>query len=249
MSNIAFQREFIMAQEHKTSRIKLEIIQAATELFLENGFHKTTSKMVCEKAGVGTGNLTFYFPTKEHILAVLVNMMCDFQWQIMEENTDEGKSSLLSYCLELTAMAAISEASPQMSELYSAAYSHPLTLDIIRTNDVKKIKQVFGEYCKDWTEEKYLEAETIVSGIEFATLMRTEHSAPLSIRIEGALNSIMLLFGIPAGTRQMKIAKVLAMDYRAIGKNICEGFKEYAIETSEHALEEYINASKRKKDR
>lgn len=233
-----------MAKPRKPSRIKLEIIQAATELFLEHGFHKTTSKMVCERAEVGTGNLTFYYPTKEHILAVLVRMSCDFQWQVMEANEEEGKSPLLSYLLELTAMAAISEENEQMMELYSASYAHPLTLDIIRTNDVPKMKQAFGEYCKEWTEEQFEEAEAIVSGIEYATVVRTEHTVPLPVRIKGALNSIMLLFGVPEDIRKMKIEKVLSMDYRAIGRHFCEGFKKYALETTEHAIEEHIKNAK-----
>ena len=100
-----------MARVKKQSPMRLAIIQAATELFFEKGFSKTTAAAVCEKARVGTGNLTSYFPTKEHILDVLVKMMIDFQWQRMEEASDEGKSSLLAYCLELTMMAAISEES------------------------------------------------------------------------------------------------------------------------------------------
>ena len=33
----------------------------------------------CVQGGMVTGNLTFYFPIKEHILAVLVQMMIDYQ--------------------------------------------------------------------------------------------------------------------------------------------------------------------------
>ncbi len=233
-----------MAKERRQSPTKLEIIKVATELFLENGFSKTTSTEVCRKADISTGNLTFYFPTKEHILATLVNMICDFQWQIMQETTDEGNSSLLAYCLELTTIASVCEDVPQMHDLYTAAYYHPMTLDIIRANDTEKIKQVFSEYIKGWEEEKITEAEVIISGIEFATLMKTEHSASLPVRIEGALDTIMLIFGVPEDIRKMKIQKVLKMDYKAIGKRIYEDFKKYATETNENALEELMKNSK-----
>ena len=68
-----------MARVKKESPVRLAIIQAATELFFERGFSKTTAAAVCARAKIGTGNLTSYFPTKEHILEVLVKMMIEFQ--------------------------------------------------------------------------------------------------------------------------------------------------------------------------
>ena len=233
-----------MARPHKPSRMRLDIIKAATELFFEKGFSKTTSTEVCKRAQIGTGNLTFYFPTKEHILAVLVKMMIDYQWQEMEALTDEGKSSLLAYCLELTTLASIGDEFPEMYDFLAAAYSHPMTLDLIRANDAEKIKQVFAEYTADWSDEKFTEIEAIISGIEYATLMHTEHSAMLAHRIESALNTIMILFGVPEETRKMKIAKVLAMDYRAIGKQVYADFRRYVTEANEQALDELMRHTK-----
>ncbi len=237
-----------MARVKKESPIRLAIIQAATELFFEVGFSKTTAAAVCKKAKIGTGNLTSYFPTKEHILDVLVKMMCDFQWQVMEDETDEGKSSLLAYCLEITTMAAICEENEQMRDFYISAYTHSMTLDNIRTNDVEKIKTVFGDYRGDWTDEQFFEAECIVSGIEYATLMTTAHSTSLSVRIEGTLDSIMLLFGVPEELRRLKISKVLAMDYRALGRKILAHFKEYVKEQNEKAIDNMLMAYNLKKN-
>ncbi len=233
-----------MERNRKPTPTKTVIIKVASELFFENGFSKTTSAQVCKKADVSPGNLTFYFPTKEHILAVLVKMMIDFQWQEMEHAAEEGKSSLLAYCLELTTMVAVGEEVPQMQDFFVAAYAHPMTLDLIRANDAEKIKQVFAEYTADWDAERFAEAEAIISGIEYATLMRTEHSASVPHRIEGALNTVMMMFDVPEEIRRAKIAKVLAMDYRAIGKRIYEAFKQYVTETNEHALDEVLKHTK-----
>ncbi len=233
-----------MARTRKPSPMKAAIIKAASELFFEKGFSKTTSAELCKKIDIGTGNLTFYFPTKEHILSVLVQMMIDFQWKEMEAQTDEGKSSLLAYCLELTTLAAIGEEIPQMNEFLTAAYSHPTTLDLVRANDTEKIKKVFAEYTVGWDDEKFTETETLISGIEYATLMHTEHTASIEHRIEGALNTIMMLFGVPEELRRTKIKKVLAMDYRAIGRKVYEEFKEYVTESNENALDEVLKHTK-----
>lgn len=233
-----------MARTKKPSRMRAEIIIAASELFFEKGFSKTTSSEVCKKANVGTGNLTFYFPTKEHMLAVLVHMMCDYQWKEMEKAADEGKSSLLAYCLELTTLVAISDEIEQMSDFLAAAYAHPMSLDIIRANDFDKIKQVFSDYVPNWTDEQFTETETFISGIEYAAIMRTDHSVSVENRITGALNIILTLFGVPEETRKIKIEKVLSMDYRAIARRVYESFKQYVTETNEQALEEILKNTK-----
>lgn len=233
-----------MARTKKPSPMRAAIVKAASELFFEKGFSKTTSSDVCKKADVGTGNLTFYFPTKEHILAVLVQMMIDYQWKEMENAADEGKSSLLAYCLELSTLVSISEEFPEMNDFLVAAYSHPMTLDLIRANDVEKIKTVFGEYTVEWSDERYTEMEVIISGIEYATIMKTEHSASVERRLEGALNSIMLLLEVPEEIRQKKLKKVLSMDYLSIGRKVYEDFKQYVTETNENALDEILKNTK-----
>lgn len=45
-----------------------QIIQAATELFAQRGFHGTSIGQICERAGVGRGVLYHYIPSKEFLL-------------------------------------------------------------------------------------------------------------------------------------------------------------------------------------
>jgi hypothetical protein len=162
----------------------------------------------------------------------------------MEKAADEGKSSLLAYCLELTTLVAISDEIEQMSDFLAAAYAHPMSLDIIRANDFGKIKQVFSDYVPNWTDEQFTETEAFISGIEYAAIMRTDHSVSVENRITGALNIILTFFGVPEETRKIKIEKVLSMDYRAIACRVYESFKQYVTETNEQALEEILKNTK-----
>ena len=229
-----------MARPKRENPTRLAIIQVASELFFEKGFSNTTAANVCQNADIGTGNLTFYFPTKEHILNVLVTMLCDYQWRLIEEYTGEGQSSLLCYCLELATMASASEESEQMRDFFVSAYAHPMTLENIRANGVEKMKQVFGSFCPDWTEDQFIQAKNLVSGIEYATLMTTAHSAPLDARVEGALKAILMLFNVPEELCKAKIQKVFAMDYRAIGHRVLVDFKQYVKESNEKAIADLL---------
>ncbi len=225
---------------------KLEIIRLAAHLFIEEGYSKTTFARVARELDLSTGNITFYFPSKDHLLAVLVEEMFDFQTWLMEYEAKEGASSLLSYCLELTSIAAACEDDEVTKDFFSSAYSSSMILDLIRENDTEKTKAVFGSFRPEWTDEDWRATENIVSGIEYATIMTCENDTPLAKQIEKALDSILMLYGVPEELRRQKIGKVLAMDYRGIGKRILNGFKEYIDKVNEENLK---NAYKKKKKR
>lgn len=225
-----------MARINKSQLTRLEIIQVATRKILENGYTETSLKAISDELGMSTGNLTFYFPSKEHLLAVLIEMLCDYQWKLIEQEAAEGLSSVMAICLELIATAAMCEDCAAAKDGFISAYSSPVCLEIIRRNDQERAKKVFKPYCSDWTDEQFAEAETLVSGIEYATLMTTGDSAPLETRIIGALKVILGIYNIPEEMQKTKIQKVLTMDYHEIGRRVLDGFQAYVTQNNEQAL-------------
>ena len=77
-----------MARRH-INTTKYEIIRTGTRLFLEKGYSATTPKLICDELDISTGNLTYYFPTKEHLLAVLADMLCKFQGKMLQSMVQE----------------------------------------------------------------------------------------------------------------------------------------------------------------
>lgn len=219
---------------------RLQIIQLAAKLFIEEGYSNTSFSKIAKTLDLSTGNITFYFKSKEYLLAQLVAELVDFQKLLIEQAANEGKSSLLAYCLELTSIAAICEEDEPIRDFFAASYISPVTLALIRENDTEKTKEVFGQFCPDWTDEQWAATESIVSGIEYATIMTREEDTPLPMQIERTLNAIMLLYGVPQELRKMKIEKVLAMDYRALGRRIFAEFKEYIEKVNAQNLKKAI---------
>lgn len=226
-----------MAKKHENTT-KLKIIQTALHLFLENGYSNTSARAICNELDISLGNLTFYYPSKEHLLAVLVEMLCDFQWKIMKEEADDGISLILAFCLELMSMASAAEENETAKDLFVSAYKSPITLEIIRKNDSQKAKTVFAEYCPEWSDEMFKEAVVLVSGIEFATLVTTKTSVRLDARISGALDTILYIFNVPEEKRRIEIQKVLSMEYKKIGGRIFHEFKEYIEQVNAQAFDE-----------
>ena len=182
------------------------------------------------------GVLTFHFPTKEHLLAELVDLLCDFQWKMMEEEAKEGFSSIMALCLELAAMVAMCEDDEIARDFYLSSYSSIRCLDIIRKNDTERAKKVFAAYCPNWTHEQFVESVILVLGIEFSTLMSYDSSVSTDTKISGALNTILTNYNVPEELRRSKIERVLAMDYRSVGKRVLMEFKKYVQESNEQAL-------------
>ena len=222
----------------KRPNTRLQIIQLAAKLFIDEGFQNTSIAKLAKILDLSPGNITFYFKSKEQLLAVLVDEQINFQRLMMEKATNEGTSSLLAYCLELAVMASICEEDAAAENYYASAYTSALTLKLIRKRDTEKTKEVFGDYCPHWTQEQWAATENIVSGIEYATIMTKESEIPLPVQIERALDSIMLLYAVPEDLRKLKIKKVLSMDYRALGKKILTDFKRHISEVNEQKLKD-----------
>ena len=225
-----------MARVNRCELTKLEIIRVATKNFLENGYTKTQVRAIARELNMSPGNLTFHYPTKEYMLAELVNLLCKFQWELMEEEAQEGHSSIMALCLELATMAATCDDDESAKDFFISAYANPLCLSIIRNNDTDRAKVLFKDYCEGWSDERFAQAEIIVSGIEFATFMTAGEPVPLEKRIKGALNSILAIYNVPKEIRKAKIAKVLSMDYKYLGQKVLRDFKKYVDESNEQAL-------------
>ena len=68
------------------------ILEAARQLFAENGFEAATTRDIARKAGIGTGTLFNYFCTKEAIVAALAAEAVAATEKEMAHNGPQGDS-------------------------------------------------------------------------------------------------------------------------------------------------------------
>lgn len=231
-----------MARINRTALTRIEIVIEATKQFLEKGYTNTTVSAIAKGVGMSQGNLTFHFPTKEHLLVKLTDILCQYQWQMMKDEANDGTSQIMAICLELTTMIYVCDNDEVMKDFYLATYTSPMCLDIIRRNDAMRAKEVFAEYCPDWTDEQFAAAQVVVSGIEYASLMNAGEPLPLETRISTALHSILSIYNIPAEIQETKLKKVFAKDYQNISKQVVVNFKKFANKANDEAFYEIINA-------
>lgn len=229
-----------MAKTNKSALTKTEIVQEACKQFLEKGYTHTTISAISKEIGISPGNLTFHYPTKDHLLAELVEILCIHQWNLIEKEVDDGYSFVMAVCLELAYMATTCEDDEIIKDFFLSAYRSPVCLEIIRRNDRKRAKEIFQKHRPDWTDLDFAEAEILVSGIEYATLMTTSEAVPLEKRISGAMQNILGIYGIPEDVRTVKLKKVFETNYREDAHHILKDFKEYVKKANEQAFSELL---------
>lgn len=204
------------------------ILQLVSKRYVENGYTATETKQIAKKLAISTGNITFHYPTREHLLTAFVGELCDFQWRMIEIHQQEDKSPLLALCIEFATMAAAAEENEAIRDVYVSAYTHPMSLAFIRENDVRKTKQIFAEFNPDWTDEQFIVMENLYSAIEYGTFSSAkQENVSLDMRIASGLDAAIRLYNVPEALRNQKIEKIIAMDYQSLGRKILSDFRDY----------------------
>ena len=65
----------IKARKSEKKTAKENIMYVAMELFAQNGYHRTPTVTICEKANISTGLLFYHFGSKEGLLKSIVEML------------------------------------------------------------------------------------------------------------------------------------------------------------------------------
>ena len=228
------------------STTRTEIIQVACELFFERGYSATSPKMIASALDISPGNLTYHFPTKEHLLLVVVQMLCEFQWKLLGIEAEQGIDSVGSVCLEMMTVAAACQEDEIARDFFTAAFQSKMCRDYLRNDHINRAKRIFADHYSDWTDEDFVQAELLIMGIQYTTITADDSILPLKTRIRGALEYILNIYGIDNRTRQKEIDKVLQMDCRQLGRNVLTEFIKYINETNEQAFSEMLAGRRRK---
>jgi AcrR family transcriptional regulator len=78
----------------KSSDNREKILKTALTLFTERGFFGTPTSLISKEAGIATGTLFFYFPTKEELIDTLYRRIKSEAAQAMCRNFDKEKTAL-----------------------------------------------------------------------------------------------------------------------------------------------------------
>ena len=217
---------------------KFEIIKTATEFIFSVGYSKTSPQMIAKKMNMSTGNITHYFPSKEHLLHTIVEMLCEFQWRMFEGSSEKGFGSIGSICMEMMTVATGCEQSEVARDFFSAVFESEMCRNYLRGNHVKRAKMIFAKECEGWTDQDFEQAELMVMGLQYSTLVASDADVPLKVKISGALDHVLSIYRVDEKVRKREIDKVMNLDYQGISEQVIEAFIAFVSRTSNDALDE-----------
>ena len=113
---------------------------------------------------------------------------------------------------------------------------------MIRENDVKKAQQIFTVFHPEFTEQDFICAEGIASGIEYAMLMASDEIS-LDKRIHVAIDSILKLYDVPKELREEKLRKIHNFDYCGVAQTLLQNFMDYVDEVNSQAVQSFVEHS------
>lgn len=78
-----------------------QMIKGAVDLFIEKGFHRTTTREIAKAAGFSIGTLYEYIRQKEDVLYLVCDSIYDEVSDRMQQDIDTNKGNLLSLTLAI----------------------------------------------------------------------------------------------------------------------------------------------------
>ena len=204
-----------------------KMLLAAIQLFLDQGYEKTTTAQIARAAGMSPTSFFAAFENKEALLLTLTQIMFENQFAKARAFAKDMEP-LMVYCLETSLQIYITELSEPLREIYVMAYTLPSTTEYILKSTAVQIKAIFSPFMPDAEDKDFYEMD-IASGSIMRGFMARKCDMYFTVRkkIERFLASL--------------IEAVLAFDLHSVAKRLIDEIIAKAETGLEKAIESSIN--------
>lgn len=202
---------------------KNKMMYAAIQLFMEQGYEKTTTAQISKMAGMSSTSFFAAFDNKEAVLLALTKVMFENQFKKARKFADNNNMEpLLICCIETALQMCIVELSEELRELYVMAYSLPTTSEYIHKCMAVELKQSFEEYIPG-EEKDFYEMEIATAGITRSFMSKQCNVYfTLDDKIDRHLDCCLKVYEVPPDKRKSLIQTVLSCDLTSMAKELVE---------------------------
>lgn len=223
-----------------------KMLLAAIQLFLEQGYEKTTTAQIARASGMSPTSFFAAFENKEALLLTLTQIMFDNQFAKARAFAKDMEP-LMVYCLETSLQIYITELSEPLREIYVMAYTLPSTTEYILKSTAVQIKAIFSPFMPDAEDKDFYEMD-IASGSIMRGFMARKCDMYFTVqkKIERFLECCLKLYDVPKEKRASLIEAVLAFDLHSVAKRLIDEIVARAETGLEKAIESTINEKNEK---
>ena len=213
-----------------------KMLLAAIQLFLEQGYEKTTTAQISRAAGMSPTSFFAAFENKEALLLKLTQIMFENQFE-KARSFAENHEPLMVYCLETALQINITELSESLREIYVMAYTLPSTSEYIYRSTAIQIKNIIAAYMPDAEDKDFYEMDIASGSITRGFMAKPcDMYFTLDRKLRRYLDCCLKLYNVPTEKRNSLIEAVLAVDLNSVAAKLIEEI----VAKAETGLEEAI---------
>ena len=221
--------------EEATAELHRKILTAATALFMQKGFERTTFVDIAKLSDVPKSKILYEFASKEEILSLLVTEFLDGVAKasdaVSKKLTDD---KLLIFMANEVLQIYMAEMSDDMRNLYLAGYSMPKTSEEVLKRRTEILYREFGNMLPYLELKDFYELEIASMGI-----MRAYMSVPctmyftLEAKTDRLISTILKIYDIDNKRIEETKEFMKKIDFETVTKKAIEDvFEELGIKTN-----------------
>lgn len=135
---------------------KKRILTVCVQLFLEQGYKKTTVSEIVHKAEVSNSSFQNIFRAKDGVRTELVAFMFENQFSMARSTAGRQLPPVCVYAVETAIQMTLTELNENLREIYLEAYTQKEASEYILRETAKELFGIFGPYQPELTLEKKL---------------------------------------------------------------------------------------------
>ncbi len=152
--------------EAETKELHRKILTAATALFIQKGFERTTIVDIAKLSGVPKSKILYEMESKEAILGLLVTKFLDGVTSVSDRAAKElTDDKVLIFVADVVLQLYMAEMNEDMRNLYLSGYSMPKTSEEVLKRRTDMMYETFSEIFPDFEVKDFYEIEIASMGI------------------------------------------------------------------------------------
>ena len=216
----------------ETAEIHKKVLTAATALFIQKGFEKTTIMEISKLSEVPKSKILYEMNSKEEILVHLVAEFLDGVTEASDAvSTKLTDDKLLIFMANEVLQIYMAEMSEDMRNLYLAAYSMPKTSEAVLRRRSEMLFDKFGYMFPTFALKDYYELEIATMGI-----MRAYMSVPCDIyftieaKVDRLISTLLKIYDVDKQTIDEVKEFIKKIDFESVSINTVDAvFEEFSI--------------------
>ncbi|MEG0075652.1 MAG: TetR/AcrR family transcriptional regulator [Eubacterium sp.] len=150
----------MVAKSRKGTLTKQNIINAAKQLFYENGYNKTGIQDIADFADVKLGTITYYFKKKDDMISDIYNTFFMELYDYVSDTSEKDLNLCTKYCYALVLYYDAILSDPKNTLLY-----YEVLIRNVDHSGRLSITKTLNRSCLDFLNKSYNETDLEVIGL------------------------------------------------------------------------------------